>query len=161
MLYVPFFHMVICIFSEVYLLFNIIFLGNLEPWELIGEIRALQFYLLGVTQVTVPPTARFLSLVQISYPSSCNYSEMDMNANSYLSLWNAVLMLRRACSQYILNSLGGMKIHFGQILYGCYALLLKVNLCGASPVMSWIGSTEIFEVEYAFALLMDSVLYKS
>lgn len=83
-----------------------------------------------------------------------------MNANSFLSLWNAVLMLRRACWQYVLNNFGGMKIHFRQILHSCYALPLKVNLCGAGPVISWIGSTEIFEVEYSFVLLMDSVLHK-
>lgn len=54
-----------------------------------------------------------------------------------------------------------MKIHFRQILHGGYALLLKVNPCGASPVMSRREGAEIFEVEYAFALFMDSVLYKS
>lgn len=86
--------------------------------------------------MNIPPTAGFLSTVQISYPSSCNYSEMHMNANSCLSLWNAVLMLGRACWQYVLNKLGGMIIHFRQILHGCYALLLKVNPCGASPVIS-------------------------
>lgn len=84
-----------------------------------------------------------------------------MNANSFVSLWNAVLMLRRARWQYVLNNLGGMKIHFRQILHGCYASLLKVNLCGASPVISEIGSTEIFEVECSFVLLTDSVLHKS
>lgn len=72
-----------------------------------------------------------------------------------------MLMLRRACWQYVLNNFGGMKIHFRQILHSCYASLLKVNLCGTSPVISGIGSTEIFEVEYSFVLLMDSVLHKS
>lgn len=128
-------------------IFNTMFLGSLEPWQLVSKTRGLQFYLLGVTQVNIPPSAGFLSTVQISYPSSCNYSEMHMNANSCLSLGNAVLILGRACWQYILNNFGGMKIHFRQILHGRYASLLKVNLCGASPVISWIGSTEIFEVE--------------
>lgn len=111
--------------------------------------------------MNIPLTVGFLSTMQISYPSSCNYSEMHMNANSCLSLWNALLMLGRACWRYVLNNFGGMKIHFRQILHGCYALLLKVNLCGASPVISRRESAEIFEVEYAFALFMDSVLYKS
>lgn len=84
-----------------------------------------------------------------------------MNANSFPSLWNAVLMLRRARWQYVLNNFRGMKIHFRQILHSCYASPLKVNLCGAGPVISWIGSTEIFEVEYSFVLLTDSVLHKS
>lgn len=61
---------------------------------------------------------------------------------------------------YVLNNFGEMKIHFRQILHGGYALLLKVNPCGASPVMSRREGAEIFEVEYAFALFMDSVLYK-
>lgn len=52
-------------------------------------------------------TTGFLGTAQIFYPNSCNYSEMHLNANSCLSLWNAVLILGRARWQYVLNNLGG------------------------------------------------------
>lgn len=82
-------------------------------------------------------TTGFLGTAQIFYPNSCNYSEMHLNANSCLSLWNAVLILGRARWQYVLNNLGGgVKIHFRQILHGCYASLLKVNLCRAGSVIA-------------------------
>lgn len=114
------------------LIFNIKILGTLR---VVREIRGLQLYLLGVSGVNIPSTAGFLRALQISYPSSCNYSRMHLNANSCLSLWNAVLILRRACWQYVLNNFEGMKIHFSQIFHGCQASILMVNLCRVSPVI--------------------------
>lgn len=75
--------------------------------EVAREIWRLQFYLLGITEVNIFSTTGFLGTAQIFYPNSCNYSEMHLNANSCLSLWNAVLILRRARWQYVLNNLEG------------------------------------------------------